>query len=425
MELLKKLKSASNQRDVNIGEEKLTNTYEIEVEDKSVHLIFGIDGGSTSTRALAIDGVSEDDESEVGDITNPYTKYVIPSSWGTADMDKYISSKSSILYDNLDSKIRFLDSKESVVGNVRVIRGMKLRTNDLNEMKMTNSLLKSEDQTFYVNIIDSIGYTLVQKYNGKVPSVANVHCYVALPPNEAKGNIITNNFKEELKGRYQWELLGNTITINIVDVGVSTETESFIQAYQVEHDIDMSEIQYALHYECGGRNVGIELLQQGQTYEGFANTFNYGGSRLAQDLGNEFVNEYGGKVPTMDLLRKALITGNLKWGKFNGSVVDLIKRVKNKMADDMITDTKDLFSAFPKVDISSVEMVTYSGGMMRRGDYGVSVADYLTEKLSKLVNVEDSTMLIDDNYIPQGLLMLAYDEYEDCLNDNFEDEVEE
>ena len=453
-------KSVKVSENIEKGYEGLYREYKVKSLDKEVYLIDGNDGGSTGTRACLTDGIDE--------FADLYTKYVLPSTWGRIIDNSELIPDSDKLIDNLDCTVTDITDltikpkEDRMFEKIRSIRGSKLDNSKIMPKKITSTVQKIDDETFYLNIIENIVYGCVQKYEGKLPKNIVVYVGAALPPGEQISRVNKETFTKRLKGTYSIFLTDYNVmtTVKIEDTVTLTEPESFAYAYAIqksEGEVEVTEVnqkylenkevgdsvegnvvndqqqdedeevyipELALHIDVGGRSTGLALLVNGKSSKDRCRTLDFGGTQLASALGDLLVDNYGGRKPSQELLERALVTGKIKFSKIPSDVSREVREVKNTVAEAIFKGILDLIADYGKVKIESLEQITMSGGTTRKGDYGYSIAEPLYVQVSKLV--DDVTLeVVEDNFIPLGMLYKAYEEFGDDFEEHIEDTEDE
>lgn len=404
------------------GEEKLFNIYDARNVIEEKNLVLGIDGGSTQTRVYVAD-------ENFGDEIDTADYFIIPSDHAKLDNERVINSKSDKLYSLLDSFIVDKENRaESKIGRVRIVRGTKLKDSNVSPIKLTSTEQKIEEATFYTNIIDSIGYALIQKYEKEVPTKVNVIAGIALPPDDNKLPQNRDKFKKNLLGSYEWthRESGVTVEINMLEVDTMTEPEAFVEGYYTQVDEEIPGRQIVIN--TGGRSIGIELLENGTLIDAASVTLPYGGNQFATEVGTRIVeseNNTQSRPLPLDKLKEIVLTGKMQQGKHNIDVVDEIKEACNSFAETIFNDIRiNVIDTLKDVDYNSIEEVIVCGGLIRRGDYDVSIADYLQAMFKEKCEYTDFTV-VEENYIPIGLMIEPLNSNLDFLFGAEEEEEEE
>jgi len=403
-------KSAKTNVAIEEGEELLYKEYSFSTVKKKVKILAGIDAGSTQTRVILIDTATEEP-----DLTN----YIIPSVSCSVPSDVEIRPQGALLYNLLDSTIINKKlSKETIFTKERIVRGTKKIDFGGAENRISSTVQKINSKIFYMNIIDAIGYSLCQKYQGSIPTDIELIVGVALPPDDRQSSANRNKFREELLGAYTWAHTESKVEVNIdiAEAEILTEPEAFIKAYYIEQGEDVPE--YVVHINGGGRSIGVELLKNGVPIEKTSKSLYYGGSQLIENLGTLIAKSEGGREPNTNALRKALDTGYLARGKESKDVIKYIKTVKEEMADQIFADViKSVFDVQQEVSVEDVAEISVSGRLFSEGEYKFSIADALASKFEQLSPSTDF-FFVEGNYIPLGLGYQVFGEYSDNLLDN-------
>lgn len=404
------------------GEEKLFEIYDARNVAEEKNVVVGIDGGSTQTRVLLVDD-SFDNEVTTEDY------YVIPSDYAKLDNERVINPKTDKLYGLLDSFIVDKNNKvDSKIGRVRVVRGTKLKDSNVNPIKLTSTDQKIEEPIFYTNIVDSIGYALIQKYGKEVPTKVNVIAGIALPPDDNKLPQNRDKFKKNLLGGYEWthRESGVKVDINILGAETMTEPEAFIEGYYTITGEEIPERQIVIN--TGGRSIGIELLENGTLIDAASVTLAYGGNQFANEVGSRIIeseNNTQSRLLPLDKLKEIVVTGQMQQGKNSISVTDEIAEASKSFAETIFNDIRiNVIDTLRDVDYNSISEVIVCGGLVRRGDYDISITDYLCAMFKDKCEFTDFTV-VEENYIPVGLMIEPLNSNLDFIFGEEEEESEE
>lgn len=382
------------------GEELLYNTYSL-VQDPNliVEVLAAIDGGSTQTRgSLAL-------IEELGKYMKiVYDIFAIPSTSIAVLDNRVVNPVSEKLYDVMDSNITNLTSdKDALVRSVRLVRGTKGKNVDFTENRLGSSRQKTTDPTFYYNILDYLGYSVIRKFSGRIPKKVLVRGSISLPPDDMIEKNV-QNFHSNLRS-YVWEHVesGLKIEFEFLRIHQLTEPEAEVKAF---YSLQGDEVPTAtLHLNGGGRSTGAEILENGISIKGAQQTLDFGGTQLLDLVGSLYVNKNGGKTPSRDRLEEAIRSGFLKVGASLIDIVPIIKKAKDEMANRIFTDVVRLvFDQQTKVAITDLDCVSVSGRFFDSGDYNYSVADALEIKF-KEVSPNTKFVRFDRSYITHGLLL--------------------
>lgn len=403
MNLIKKL--GGRQEVIEPGEELLHQPYKFSNQPgKEANILVGPDGGSTQTRAIILDledlGNFEESLSQV---------YVVPSLSMTVPDDRVLKPKSDNLYDNLESLLVNLNSQQEVLfRSARLIRGTKAFNSELSENRLGSSTQKTEDVTYYYNILDVIGYGLLMKYGDKVPEKVNVWFSGSLPPDDINEVNIRTRLKPNLTS-YRWSHLpsGVKIEINFQGVHILTEPEAYVKAYYAMADKVIPD--YTLHLEGGGRSIGAEILVRGKSLDSAQETLEFGGTQLLNLINDLYVAKHGGRQLRRSQLEDSVRTGSLKDGNSSIDISDIIIAAKKEMAKQIVIGVRQkVFDQQSRVSIKDLNVISVSGRLFDKtptpDGKGVSVADFLKEEFEAL-SPSTEFIHIDGNYIPQGLIL--------------------
>lgn len=401
------------------GEEPLYEIVPVNQGTEHITVIAGLDAGSTQTRVNLITLESQD-------INNPI---IIPSAVQKVPDNRELKPKSEVFYDRMDTNLVNISmNTDAVFNNVRLIRGRKTTDNNFPELRLQSTIKKTDEEVFYYNIIDALGYATMLKFKDAVPKEIDVYAGIALPPDDMATSKMINKFLNKILGSYKWmhKDSGISIMINIKDVEVCTEPEAFAQAYYISLQEEMPE--KVIMVNTGGRSTGLELLDNGKSVTEISKTLPVGGRPLLLALNKKIIqsdeNTIEDDISEEQLLR-AIKRGYVKQGRRGR--VDVVKEIKSVLRDyatDFMSAIKTNILDRQQLKITDVEEIIISGGLVRRGDYDISLADFLGEDIEKLSPDTDFTV-VEDNYIPMGTALLAYQTFSNELLADDEDDEEE
>lgn len=400
------------------GEEKLYKKYNFSNSNEEVDLLFAVDGGSTQTRVSVIEAYGEGADE----------LFIIPSNMVSLKDDREIKPKSEDLYDRLDSRIINQSNKtQSKIQRERIVRATKMIDAGLSATSISSTMQKIDEPIFYINIVDSIGYALMQKYETKIPKKVRCAVGVALPPDDMESTRNVDKFRDNLLGNYKFMHPDSNveISIEILDVTVETEPGAFVSAYYATEEIEIPE--KVLCINTGGRSIGAAVLQNGKLNDTASQTFPYGGNQYLAEIGKTYSNNYGGRAPSLEFLAAAVQTGKLKNGN---SSIDISKEIEASakiFADRIFNDVVKNVCDRSGINLQDLNVVIVSGGMIRRGEHGISIADYLMQDFEEKTPYTDFSC-VEENLIPLGVAYKVYTEHKELVDpeeDDYEVEFEE
>ena len=414
--MLENLKLKTKRR-VDDGLEDLCKVVKCNKTSDTKTVLMGIDGGSTSTRVSVIDFEDSDN------IDNYLKKYIIPSTHSEINTSEEIESQSDLLIDNLDSWIvNTIPAPDNVFDKLRVLRATKKDDSNKSTVKIASSEQKVDSPAFYVNLIDAMGYALVQKYADRLPKSVDIYAGFSMRPDDLQGKSNREKFQKRITGKFIWsnkDLGVDYLEINVKGASVQSEPEAALKGnYTLSGEETPS---LAVLIEGGGSSFGVEVLQDGVRQKALSRTFEYGGTQLKQSINDRFIEDFGGATLTDDNLETALKTGRIVKGRNVTDVVDIVKDCKDVFAQQILNDIKgqifDRTTAFKMVDI---ETFIFSGRIFRPGDFstedsnegaeGYSLTQPLVERIRKL-NPQAEFLTLKDNFIPFGNLLLAVSDW--------------
>lgn len=410
---------------VDDGLEALCGPLKVTSVGGEVTCLVGIDGGSTSTRVSVIDA------DDLDDMENFMKSYVIPSTHSEIISNEVIDPQSEMIIDRMDSVIlNEKVSQDTLFDKVRVLRATKKDDSNKNTIAISSSEQKVDSAAFYINLIDAIGYALVQKYADACPKTFRIKVGASMRPDDLQGKKNQQKFHDRMVGSYKWvnQDLGANIQIVIEDVAVQSEPEAALRGNYINSGEETPSL--AVLIEGGGSSFGVEVLNNGKREGNLSRTFEYGGTQLKQMIQDRYVEEFGGANLTNDNLELALKEGIIKRGRNVEDISSIVIDCKNEFSKNILNDVmKEIFDRTTSFKVIDVETFIFSGRIFRAGDFGEGKGYSLTEPLTKkLVQLNPAAEFITltENFIPFGNLVLAVNNWgEDLLADEDEDEDEE
>lgn len=401
-----------------------------DLRPNSINMVAGIDAGSTQTRVCLADAR---DISQLSDASNPGKTlellkkvYIIPSTYATAGDNREILPASDNLEDNYDSTIIAVrvPAERPMLTKHRVLRGRKM--NDITGVVaryMDSSTNKSDNYVFYTNIIDALGYAILQKYNGAVPREVNLQMFLSVRPKELS-TICRNKMLENLVGNFVFAWKDVSINMNIKNLEFSTEPEA-----QVFGTTTISDLHYAngdgakykeladnlsntgtyIHIEGGGSSIGVEVIRGGQLVDSCSSTFQLGGNYMQQIFIDRMSDFMGRTVSTM-AADEALRTTLLKDGRETLDVNEIVADCKNQVAMDIVERIRhSVIDTNHWLSIQDVEFITLGGRLFLPDEHNIAISEYLEGYIHQM-SPNTEVIVLGDNYIPQGNLVMAVNE---------------
>ena len=398
-----------------LGEEGLFKSYDFANDDSEVNLLFAVDGGSTQTRVAVIEegGAGADEV------------FVIPSNMVPLKDDREIKPKSDYLYDQLDSAL-ICQSKmtQTMIQRERIVRATKMIDTGLSPETISSTVQKIDESIFYINIVDSIGYALMQKYGNSIPKKVTCAVGVALPPDDMESTKNIDKFRDNLISTYRFihNDSGVEIEIEIVNVAVETEPGAFVKAYYATTGEEVPE--KVLCINTGGRSIGAAVLENSKLNDTASQTFAYGGNQYLAEIGKIYNNRQGGRAPKHHFLARAVQTGRLKTGNNSIDITSDIESAARVYGDRIFGDIVKNVCDRSGISLEDINVVLVCGGMIRRGEHGISLADYIGQKFEERSPYTEF-VTVEDNLIPLGVALTVYGEFEDIFVGDAEEEVTE
>jgi len=402
------------------GEEKLYSSYAPQVKKgRKENVVIGVDSGSTQVRTTVCRLA---DEVEAFDHV-----YVIPSTFTDYKDTKVLVPEGPELFYNMDSHIMSnILPPHNKFDKVRVLRGNKCINANGALSRINSSIQKVNTEAFYINIVDAIAYALIMdatERNMGLSETFDVYLACSLPPDDVTSITNKTTFINSIKGSFNWvsKDLGVTLTINVVDVLVTTEPEAAIKCHYMLQGEEIPET--VMGIDAGGRSIGSEILLGGTSFMPARKTFRYGGNQLIDSIADAYVNLKGGSRPKDDAIKRALVDGIYTRAKNSTDITDLIKQKKYEFGLNLYSDViKNVFDTQRTVYAEDIEAIVLSGRCFGRGDYDCSIADVLIEEFHK-ISPECEIIQIDQYLIPVGNAIMGMLEFGSALEENDLDQI--
>lgn len=395
-------------------------------------VVVGVDAGSTQTRVYIADKVDtawfmRNSMSE--DILRHLREdfYVIPSTFATVSDEREIQPRSDNLEDNYDSHIIRVKTSavKPIVGRERIVRGRKiLDAAGLVEMNLDSSTNKMDNSIFYLNVLDGIGYGLIQRYDGNIPRTVNVYLVLSVRPKEMSmpcQEKMNDNFIGEFI--FQWG--GIDINLHIKKTLYTTEPEaqmsgtSAISAVSAELGNDselaglsqkLDQCELYMHIEGGGSSIGVEVMRDGKIMDACSSTFSVGGNYLTRVLMGR-LREVKGRMISEDAARSALITCLLRNGREREDVTEIVAAAKRQVALDILERVRhNVIDLMSDCVLTDFELVTLGGRLFKEDEQGNSIGVAFAELLAQ-ASPYTEVVILKDNYIPQGNMIIGINEF--------------
>lgn len=399
---------------------------------QTLELVVGVDAGSTQTRVCVAD--AGDAKVLLGENISPdiYQSFkdqvfIIPSIYAVVNDERDIAPKSANLEDNYDSHIIRLNSgaEKPLVGSDRIVRGQKIADSaGLVSRYFDSSTNKMDNPIFYINVLDGIGYAILQKYSGNIPSQVKIHLVISVRPKELN-QICQKKMNDNFIGEYVFQWQGVKIDMHISDTLYTTEPEAQITGTSIIMDLaaatcdseaarDLSDkfnnSDSYIHIEGGGSSIGVEVVKNGNIVEACSSTFQLGGNYLIKVIIDR-LRVIKGRTVSEESVRSALQTCLLKNGREREDIATVISECKNQVGLDIFERLRhDVIDITPDLSLLDMDFITLGGRLFKEDDSGTSIGQYFAEYL-KQISPKTEVIILQDNYIPHGNLVIGLNEY--------------
>lgn len=387
-----------------------------------ITLCAGVDAGSTQTRVVLAD--HEDyaiisDDSRVEEATTTLNNiFIIPSSfsfYGNAE----VLPKSQDLKDNFDSTIvrTKVPTESPMISHHRVLRGQKVKDAPNScPLFLDSTTAKSDNQVFYINILDALGYALLQKYSGRIPRSVNVHLGLSVRPQEL-GSIFTKKLISNLKGEFSFVWGDVKIDLNILDIELSTEPEAQILGSNIMYTLigdtetssQLEQLSDFIHIEGGGSSIGVEVAKTDdegniKLLGGCSATFSLGGEYLKRILKSVIRNNRGINASD-DNIMAALNSGLLRNGTEQLDIKAELISAKQLVAKDIVESFRhEVIDQTRGFSLNDYPTITLAGRLFERGSCDVPMSTYISKEF-KQISPNTEIIALPSNYIPVGNLI--------------------
>lgn len=408
---------------------------------KRIAIAVGIDAGSTETRVCVADAddvrILQNDSKVAEALDIMGTTYSIPSTYATYADSREIIPLTENLEDNYDSHVILIECKanQPLLGRQRVLRGSKASgVMGLVPLYLDSSTNKTDNTIFYTNIIDSIGYAVLQKYNGAVPTEVVVYLTLSVRPKELTAKckqVMIDNLKGTFT--FAWRGMKDSISISIEIAGLDFTTEP---EAEIEGTLSICDLRAAaginpeentaqadlladsscfIHIEGGGSSVGVEVLRNRKIIDACSSTFQLGGNYLSQLFIDRYREETGRTI-TREAADNAIITCELRDGRNVLDVSKLVAQCKDQVGRDILERLRhQVIDVTSDLTLRDVEFITLGGRLFKPDGADNTIAGFFGDYVHQISD-KTEIVLLPENLIAQGNLLSG-------LSDSFADEI--
>lgn len=399
----------------------------------SVVVVAGIDAGSTETRVCLADwhdAAMFGDKSKLNEALDALlVTYKLPSTYANVDDAREIPSVSANLEDNLDSTISLIrnQSERPMISRSRILRGRKTQDAMGLVMRYLDSTTnKTDNPIFYVNVLDSLGYAIMQKYNGGIPKEAHIYLTLSVRPKELT-SICRKKMLENLKGSFMFVWKSISIQLHIEDLHFTTEPEAQIggttTVYDLRAECGIDPEHYAaladqlydsscyVHIEGGGSSIGVEVVRDGTIIDACSSTFPLGGNYLTQVFIDRY-REQSGRTVSPTAANNAILSCVLREGRNSIDVSELVAVCKNQVGMDILERLRhEVIDTMSDLSLQDVEFITLGGRLFLPDAAGTTAGEYFGEYVHQL-SPHTAIHILTENFIAQGNLIGAMNDDE-------------
>lgn len=379
---------------------------------------FATDIGSTGTRTFMFDQFLETGESMDVVELEVAADYAIIHR----DID-HISSASTMLIDNLEICIKDItpgsEKQDKAFDSRRVVKGSLMKANSLPVERSTSGVMKSRQETTFVNWIISIGlhaYASAVR-TGENPEKLTADVTIAIPPEDKKSQKNIDFMKDRFFGVYVFELprLHYKITINVPKESIFIEDEASanIRCWATYRGKDVRDYANVLCGDAGGRSHDTALMQDGILITDVSKTGRFGGTnKFPQFISNAYTSEYG-EEPAFDVIMGSLETGYAR----DAAKTNFTKYIMSGKDEFAKLIWQDFLSVMDAANLrpSQIPLVLLSGNMykssVKDGVVTVPSLHKTVEKIFNAISPKTHVSVIEEaNPIVWGLIFYRISE---------------
>ena len=152
--------------------------------------------------------------------------------------------------------------------------------------------------------------------------------------------------------------------------------------------------------------MGVEVVRDGQLVDSCSSTFPLGGNYMCQVFIDR-LREVLGRTVAMDAAAEALQTTLLRDGRETIDVDSIVADCKNQVAMDIVERLRhNVIDLNHWLSIQDVEFISLGGRLFRPDEHGNTIGEYLEEYVHQM-SPNTEIIVLPDNYIPQGNLVMA------------------
>lgn len=396
--------------------------------NEPINLLAGVDAGSTETRVCLADWRDADIFMDSGRtkeaLDSLMTTYRIPSTYANVDDAREIAPVSSSLEDNYDSTLMLVSNtaEKPMITRHRVLRGRKTQdVMGLVARYLDSSTNKTDNVIFYMNIIDALGYAILQKYSGEIPREVHIRLTLSVRPKELTSKC-EDKMKENLVGAFMFNWKSVSIQIHIDGVAFTTEPEAEIGGTTTIYDLralngieaekysaladKLSDSDCYVHIEGGGSSIGVEVVRNGNIIDAASSTFPLGGNYMAQ----VFIDRYrdqNDRTITKEAANSALLTCLLRDGRSTLDVSSLVSACKNQVGMDILERLRhEVIDTMSDLTMQDIEFITLGGRLFLPDAAGTTIGEYFCDYVQQLSR-NTEVVILPENFIAQGNLVTA------------------
>ena len=368
-----------------------------------------IDSGSTFTRFCQFNS----DELVVNEM------HQINSDVLNVTNINHINSASKSLFSNLEFIIKdmtlpekkptkFFDTAHFVKGDLLV--GMPGSI-----IERSSRVSKTTSVSTVYNALAAITLEILERIKTTREQSTCYHVSLALtmPPKDFKSKRTLETFKNLLAGHYNVFLPRLKFRVNIlIETDIHFENEPTAIVYSIadreSEDTERSILdKTAIIIDGGGGTTDKAVVIQGQLADAQADTGEFGGKMLLNNIAKIYVSETGRTKPELTSIENALNNGILIRGNSSVDIFDYISSAKETSAQEIFNDLNRICDDMRK-SLDDIEELILHGGLFKdtvtADGKSCSVAQFLAKKVHSVAPDIKISLLAQDNYVCEGAI---------------------
>lgn len=299
----------------------------------------GIDNGSTGTRSFILLETPTADKTVE---TISYEQLELDHRYTEVDLEDEIELLPVTAHDVLADKLDIIIENYNVDGYIdytHIIRGKMAASLGNNSARLRTALSKVYQRQTYINILSSIGITLMSKAaltSTPFGPAIDIDLSVTLPPEDLIIDKTEETFKQRLIGQYsvRFPQMNYEVRFNISEENIHVSSEP----YAVGKALPREDLEFQKEVICdiGGRSTGCILVTNGRVNKKFQTSSTLCGQTLVKILTGLINRTLNIPITEREVSPEIFSTGILYYNATSYDVVDLINRAKTSFVNRIV-----------------------------------------------------------------------------------------